>query len=542
MSLNEALKIFELNKNFTEEELKRRYHKLVLENHPDNFPEGTKENLEATEKLKKINEAHDVIKNHLDNNNVNDINFIKLYITKCIKDLDNYKDKTNNPKLEKYNREINLIILEFVDYSNDITDYLKLDIKYKECVQKILKIFEKVVDNFVEEHNFNELIFYGIHKNSKNLTTLYKKLMEVLKYIETLNNDLKKYESQSGYQNLKSEIEDFKVPFLYNLVIKNYKTYQDMFNNYEKLVIALFNKYNDSLLLANQLITDIETFKKYINDDNVDEIYEATLKILNTLKKDEQYNFSLDRNIDKLETYKKSYIAIKQLCLTFNIIEDITKQNNSYTDIIKKNEFIKFVQEATFKEKRRFATAIFSNEAKLANINVISDSHNILDGYYYSPMRIYINKDYRKNKNEIDYLQIVEINYEYITLKYIGGKNANKIITIAKDEFINNYILLGYLLYCNSKVLYDKNNKALIFINDKYNIVYSYETNTMKININNSNTIQNNKLIEWNLSQNLFDEIQKIIANVEHQLEQDDIVCKKTIEDKIRKLFINFYK
>ena len=542
MSLNEALKIFELNKNFTEDELKRRYHKLVLENHPDKFPEGTKENLEATEKLKKINEAHDVIKNHLDNNNINDINFIKLYITKCIKDLDNYKDKTNNPKLEKYNREIDLIILEFVDYSNDIMDYLKLDIKYKECVQKILKIFEKVVDNFVEEHNFNELIFYGIHKNSKSLTTLYKKLMEVLKYIETLNNDLKKYESQSGYQNLKSEIEDFKVPFLYNLVIKNYKTYQDMFNNYEKLFIALFNKYNDSLLLANQLITDIETFKKYINDDNVDEIYEATLKILNTLKKDEQYNFSLDRNIDKLETYKKSYIAIKQLCLTLNIIEDIIKQNNSYTDIIKKNEFIKFVQEAIFKEKRRFATAIFSNEAKLANINVISDSHNILDGYYYSPMRIYINKDYRKNKNEIDYLQIVEINYEYITLKYIGGKNANKIITIAKDEFINNYILLGYLLYCNSKVLYDKNNKALIFINDKYNIVYSYETNTMKININNSNTIQNNKLIEWNLSQKLFDEIQKIIANVEHQLEQDDIVCKKTIEDKIRKLFINFYK
>ena len=540
MTLNEALNILGLNKNFTEEELKKRYHKLVSENHPDNFSEGTKENLEATEKLKKINEAHDVIKNYLDNNNVNDINFIKLYIAKFIKDLDNYKDKTNNPKLEKYNREIDLIILEFVDYSNDIMDYLKLDIKYKECVQKILKIFEKVVDNFIEEHNFNELIFYGIHKNSKSLTILYKKLTEVLKYIETLNNDLKKYESVSGYQNLKSEIEDFKVSFLYNLVIKKYKTYQDMFNNYEKLVIALFNKYNDSLLLANYLITDIEIFKKYINDDDVNEIYKATLKILNTQKKDEQYSFSLDRNIDKLETYKKRYIAIKQLCLTLNTIEGITKQSNSYTDIIKKNEFIKFVQESIFKEKRRFATAIFSNEAKLANINVISESHNILDGYYYSPMRIYINKNYRQNKNEIDFLQIVEIDYEYITLKYIGGKNANKTITIAKDEFINNYILLGYLLYCNSKVLYDKNNKALIFINDKYNIVYSYEKNTMKININNSITIQNNELIEWNLSQNLFNEIQKIIANVEYQLEKDAIVCKETIKDKIRKLFRPF--
>ena len=535
MTLNEALKILKLNKNFTEEELKKSYRNLVSKYHPDNFPEGTKENLEATEKIKKINEAHDFIKNYLDNNNVNDINFIKLDIAKCIKDLDNYKDKTNNPKLEKYNKEIDLIVLEFTDYSNDMMDYLKLDIKYKECIQKISKIFEKVVDDFIEENNLNELIFYGINKNFKNLNTLYQKLMEVLKYIKTLNNDLKKYENESGYQNLKSEIEEYKAPFLYNLVIKQFKTYQDMFNNFEKLVIALFNKYNNSLLLANYLITDIKIFKKYINDDNVNEIYESTLKILNALKNEEQYNFSLDRNIDKLETYKKRYLAIKQLCLTLNFIDDITKQNNSNTDIAKKSEFIKFVQEAIFKEKRRFATAIFSNEAKLANINVISDYHNILDGYYYSQMRIYINKDYRQNKNEVNFLQIVEINYEYVILKYIGGKSANKTITISKDEFIKNYFLLGYLLYCNSKVFYDKNNKVLIFINDKYNIIYSYETNTFKINNNNNFAIKND-VSSYPI---LFNEIQKIISNVQYQLEKDEIINKKNISDRIRRIFKN---
>ena len=535
MTLNEALKILELNKNFTEEELKKSYHKLVLIYHPDNFPEKTKENLEATERIKEINEAHDVIKNYLDNNNINDINFIKLYITKCIKDLDNYKDKTNNPKLEKYNKKIDFIIQEFIDYSNSITNYLKLDIKYKECLQKILKIFQNVIDDFIEENNLNELIFYGINKNIKNLNTLYQKLMEGLKYIETLNNDLKKYEYKPGYQNLKSEIEDIKVPFLHDLVIKNYKTYQDMFNDFEKIVVTLFNKYNNSLLLTNYLINDIETFKKYINEDNVDEIYKSTLKILKTLKNDNQDHFTLDINIDKLETYKKRYRAIKELSLTLNYIDDIIKENNSNTNITKKNEFINFIQETIFKEKKTFTTAIFANEAKLANINVISDSYNILSSYYHSPIRIYINKDYRRNKNEISFLKIVEISYEYITLRYIGGKKAHKTITILKDEFIKNYILLGYLLYCDSKVLYDKNNQLLIFINDtyNYNITYSYETNTFQINNNSDFTIKND-VSSYPI---MFNEIQKIISLAEYQLEKDETINKNSIGARIRRIF-----
>ncbi len=60
MTINEAFKILGVNKNSSEDEIKRVYKKLALENHPDRFTDE-KEKQKKEEKFKKINEAYQTI-------------------------------------------------------------------------------------------------------------------------------------------------------------------------------------------------------------------------------------------------------------------------------------------------------------------------------------------------------------------------------------------------------------------------------------------------------------------------------------------------
>lgn len=60
MTIDEACEILNVNINSSIDEIKRNYKKLVLENHPDRFSDE-KQKKEREEKLKKINEAYNVL-------------------------------------------------------------------------------------------------------------------------------------------------------------------------------------------------------------------------------------------------------------------------------------------------------------------------------------------------------------------------------------------------------------------------------------------------------------------------------------------------
>jgi molecular chaperone DnaJ len=60
MTINEAQKILGIDKNSSEDEIKKVYKKLALENHPDRFVDE-KEKQNKEEAFKKINEAYQVL-------------------------------------------------------------------------------------------------------------------------------------------------------------------------------------------------------------------------------------------------------------------------------------------------------------------------------------------------------------------------------------------------------------------------------------------------------------------------------------------------
>ena len=66
MTFSKALSIFGIKNNYTEDELKKRYHELVKLYHPDYHMNTTEEKKEEyNRKTQDINEAYDVLKKNL---------------------------------------------------------------------------------------------------------------------------------------------------------------------------------------------------------------------------------------------------------------------------------------------------------------------------------------------------------------------------------------------------------------------------------------------------------------------------------------------
>ena len=63
MNLDEALRLLNLDRNYTEEDLKKQYRKLVLEYHPDKHDDKDKNIYE--EKTKLLNQAKEVLSRNL---------------------------------------------------------------------------------------------------------------------------------------------------------------------------------------------------------------------------------------------------------------------------------------------------------------------------------------------------------------------------------------------------------------------------------------------------------------------------------------------
>lgn len=68
MNIDEALRLLNLNRNYTEDDLKREYRKLVIKYHPDK--NGDKDKTFYEEKTKLLNEAKDILTKNLKERNI----------------------------------------------------------------------------------------------------------------------------------------------------------------------------------------------------------------------------------------------------------------------------------------------------------------------------------------------------------------------------------------------------------------------------------------------------------------------------------------
>jgi len=256
MKLNEAINILNLNEkyninnlnNLSIEELRKQYHILALEKHPDK-----NNNLDYNDEFKKINIAHETLKKYIqlkkneenndyqDNNNIdNNHNFIEL-VFKFINLLNN---NSNN-----FNNNISNFKNECYEYSNTLLESFFIDMDFYRLKYFIwLLNNESIINNYINFNNINidniknilynkikeyEIIFIKpslnqiynsyIHKldicNNNIIIPLWHKELIIDKYIIKIEPDL----SNNILIDEDNNIHYYMIDNIYNIIIKYYE-------------------------------------------------------------------------------------------------------------------------------------------------------------------------------------------------------------------------------------------------------------------------------------------------------------------------------
>ena len=290
MSYEDALKVFSLNEDFTEQEFKSSYYKLAKEKHPDT-ESGNQDDMTY------INEAKIIIEKKLKQDSVNNLK------EKFKQEINKIKTKYQNNEIinvcDIYNQNIDAIN-NLVDLENERKKFYTIIDKLKREV--ILPILKKEQESWLlkkekgHENDIKELInkYIDINKNAKS--------------IEELNSIKQKF------------------TFIYNKLLDD-----------EKVKIKDFISFKDKIKRSL-----IYHFYKYSCDSSISIIiirYELLLSMLSLLELSNINNIENIYNIIKDVNYdnpKEEMSKIKLLLLEFNHNKDI-----KYEDFVSNNKITK---------------------------------------------------------------------------------------------------------------------------------------------------------------------------------------------------------
>lgn len=386
----EALKLLELNGQFTDKDLKKAYIKMSKKYHPDTGGDA--------EMMKKINSAkeylseHKVIEHHEENN-------LGLYHLELILKLKEYLSGSN--KNDFYYKEIKVIIDEFIDLDvNNITKD-ELDRVYIITVNKIIDVFWSIKNRFFKENNIPADFKYEFNVFT-NLEDIYKQLKRIESEFEhfilskiVINEVIKVNIDRYYYRFLEDKIKKICNDVLKEKFESN--KLQEKINIINERIELLFIMYEDALEVLNIIASinnkenakNIETIIRgfefnYI--DNYDYIHVIWLSLVNddtTRKVIYTKKFIYKEYGSNTELLRRMLLDVNLVVNKFlddKILKIILKRK--YKDVDEYNEYInKYLDNKSgiYLKKNMFISFFYS-------IGVVSEAHDnfiyLTDGKY----------------------------------------------------------------------------------------------------------------------------------------------------------------
>jgi len=303
MNYKTALEILEIDmsdKKYSDinlEYLKKQYHKLALQNHPDKNG-NTKE---SKEKFQAINEAYDYLKREINFNEQGEKSTTASTV---------YVDI-----LQSFLSEI------FAGKYND---------KFFEIVKNIIvkKIPNKLFKDLNKEMAFDIYNFLSKHKNILHINQeLLDNLMEIVK---------KKYEDVMEYYKLNPSIDDLFENNVYKLYVNDQLFLVPLWHNELYFESSELNNFKEIVVSC-----EPELSKNIIIDDNNNLIVKIDFDSNNLpdlIKNDEKISFNIGKKefyvpLNKLYMKKNQYYRIKN--------EGLSKINeNDIYDVSNKSDII----------------------------------------------------------------------------------------------------------------------------------------------------------------------------------------------------------
>ena len=339
MTYSEALNIFMLGFNFTEQDLKKSYRSLSKKYHPDNFLTEEEKRV-AHEKMCEINKAHDILKKKKTNNyeyqeeekiNVNE--YREELIRKILKFLLPSENDEYYIFLAGYNYKISNIIIKFEKrITSDIFASVNKDImdsEYRKATNAIKKQFTKLQERFYDENKIDATQVIEPLEYNCSLKEFYKQLLVIDKKYglkaqinQRLTKEIEEYSAIPDYNILIAVLSYIKNSY-YEKIVNNtnlLKAYKQDENSLEiaRIILQMHKQIGEYIkqyrYLSNQIasldniimnINDIEIEFKYLElknqlifAPNPEEVFKKLNELKNSIRHYElQSNFKRTRTI-----------------------------------------------------------------------------------------------------------------------------------------------------------------------------------------------------------------------------------------------------
>lgn len=331
MNIDEALKLLNLNRNYTEDDLKRQYRRLILEYHPDKHNDEEKNIYE--EKTKLLNQAKEILSKNLKNRKLVNTKNDTFYSYR-----EDIMDTWFNMDKEKYDAFYEREIKELSRLKRMIKEELSNELDYIYDVDSRDNLFFKWKDRFLE-------VIYDLYlclddqPNSASMKINYE--MYKLNYFELLvyylydcfktskvlafvNNEVK-VDNTDGLKSLRNkmimsinmmlnkELDEFRMLDEYNDIEPLLLGVRDGFASlclwgYIDIEKAKMDLKNDIVLVLiryrkrKQLVDDLIKFYGYSN--------KLVIELSNNILNEDKFN---SLYYDKVDTKTRIMVKIKKI-------------------------------------------------------------------------------------------------------------------------------------------------------------------------------------------------------------------------------------